>query len=228
MPRWQILVVLLLTFVGSCAPVPAQQLDDECRQVDSAAGVVMTDNKPDRDNGDNSKSVSPQLGVNRELGTAAVSGEGEGEASGLNGVLGAGVGSRLNGIPGEGVGSGLNGIPGAATGSGLNGVAGAATGSGLNRVPEEAGAGHGLRGAPELGSVPFKYVGNSFSCIFHRPSCPFAQCISANHLRFFARRFHATDRGYRPCGYCLPKSWTTVHVVLMSNQSQRAPPEAKP
>lgn len=78
------------------------------------------------------------------------------------------------------------------------------------------------------GAVPFKYVGNSFSCIFHRPSCPFGQCISAHHLRFFARRFNAIDAGYRPCGYCLPKTWTTVHAVLLGKQSQRAPPAVTP
>lgn len=70
-------------------------------------------------------------------------------------------------------------------------------------------------------ALPFKYVGNSYSCIFHRPSCPFGQCISAHHVRFFAKRFNATAAGYRPCGYCLPKNWTTVHAVLLGNQSQR-------
>jgi methylphosphotriester-DNA--protein-cysteine methyltransferase len=76
--------------------------------------------------------------------------------------------------------------------------------------------------------VPFKYVGNSFSCIFHRPSCPFGQCISEHHLRFFARRFNAIDAGYRPCEYCLPKTWTAVHAVLIGQQSQRAKPEVVP
>jgi len=68
-------------------------------------------------------------------------------------------------------------------------------------------------------AVPFKYVGNQFSCIFHRPSCPFAQCISAHHLRFFPRRCNATDQGFKPCRYCLPPFWTTVQAVLIGNPS---------
>jgi hypothetical protein len=65
------------------------------------------------------------------------------------------------------------------------------------------------------GRPPFKYVGKSFSNKFHRPSCPFAQCMSSNHLVFFEHRHDATDRGFKPCKYCLPANWKTVHAVIL-------------
>jgi len=65
---------------------------------------------------------------------------------------------------------------------------------------------------------PFKYVGNTFSSKFHRPSCPFAKCISHRHLVFFGRRFNAVDAGYKPCQYCLPPDWKTVHLVVLGHR----------
>jgi len=68
-----------------------------------------------------------------------------------------------------------------------------------------------------LQPLPFKYIGNSFSGKFHRPSCPFAKCISSRHLVLFARRKDATDQMFVTCRYCLPPSWTQVHATILSN-----------
>jgi Metal binding domain of Ada len=69
---------------------------------------------------------------------------------------------------------------------------------------------------------PFKYVGNTFSSKFHRPSCPFAKCMSSYHLVFFEHRHDATDRGFTPCKYCLPPDWKTVHAVILPAQKTSA------
>jgi hypothetical protein len=82
----------------------------------------------------------------------------------------------------------------------------------------------GAEPAGESLAPTFKYVGNSFSSKFHRPSCPFAKCISAWHLELFAQRHDATDQGYKPCRYCLPQSWTSVHAVLLNGGNKRAAP----
>jgi len=71
-----------------------------------------------------------------------------------------------------------------------------------------------------LQPLPFKYIGNSFSSKFHRPSCPFARCISSRHLVLFARRKDATDQKFVPCRYCLPPSWTQVHAIILSSTSR--------
>jgi hypothetical protein len=79
------------------------------------------------------------------------------------------------------------------------------------------------RAEPTLAALPFKYVGNKFSSKFHRPSCPFAKCISHCHLVYFARRYNATDAGYAPCQYCLPRDWKTVHLVVLGHANGNSP-----
>jgi hypothetical protein len=64
-------------------------------------------------------------------------------------------------------------------------------------------------------TLPVKYWGNSFSLKFHRPSCPFAQAISADHVMFFNFRKQAVDSGQTPCRYCLPPFWTTVKASIL-------------
>lgn len=64
-------------------------------------------------------------------------------------------------------------------------------------------------------NLPIKYWGNSFSLKFHRPSCPFAKAMSADHVMFFNFRREAVDSGQVPCRYCLPPNWTTVRATIM-------------
>jgi hypothetical protein len=72
-------------------------------------------------------------------------------------------------------------------------------------------------------TLPVKYWGNSFSLKFHRPSCPFAQAMSADHVMFFNFRKQAVDGGQTPCRYCLPPFWTTVKAsILPSPHSQES------
>jgi hypothetical protein len=77
--------------------------------------------------------------------------------------------------------------------------------------------------------LPIKYWGNTFSLKFHRPSCPFAQAMSAHHVIFFNFRKQAVEAGQAPCRYCLPPNWTTVKAVLLkpsnSVQERLLPPE---
>jgi len=49
----------------------------------------------------------------------------------------------------------------------------------------------------------YKYVGNSFSFKFHRPSCPFAKAMWRGHVIKFQYRKQAIDAGQKPCRYCL-------------------------
>ena len=75
-------------------------------------------------------------------------------------------------------------------------------------------------------SLPVKYLGNSFSGKFHRPSCPFARAMDARHVMFFNFRREAVENGQSPCRYCLPANWTTVKAVLLNPNS--APPQPIP
>ena len=70
--------------------------------------------------------------------------------------------------------------------------------------------------------LPYKYWGNSFSLKFHRPSCPFAQAMNPRHLELFHFRREAIEKGEKPCRYCLPPYWTSVHCVLLSEPSKKA------
>jgi hypothetical protein len=71
----------------------------------------------------------------------------------------------------------------------------------------------------DSGETPvFKYVGNKFSSKFHRPSCPFAKAMSQYHLVFFRERHDAVDQGFKPCKYCLPAQWKTVHLLILPSQ----------
>lgn len=67
-----------------------------------------------------------------------------------------------------------------------------------------------------LESACVKYVGNSFSHKFHRPSCPFAKQIWPSRLKTFRFRQDAVDDDYTPCHYCLPRVWLTVHACIIS------------
>src|SRR5579871_6046370 len=66
--------------------------------------------------------------------------------------------------------------------------------------PEKSGETKTDDGGGSIGSgerqPPFKYVGNTFSSKFHRPSCPFAKAINFHHLVFFEHRHDAIDRGF--------------------------------
>ena len=68
-------------------------------------------------------------------------------------------------------------------------------------------------------ATPAQYWGNSFSLKFHRPSCPFAQAMNPIHVQFFQSRHAAIEQGERPCRYCLPPYWTSVHCVLLTKPS---------
>jgi hypothetical protein len=83
-----------------------------------------------------------------------------------------------------------------------------------NGPPGDGGA-NGNRCWQSGSGLPFKYVGNSFSSKFHRPSCMFAKCISSYHAVFFAQRHNAIEGGYTPCRWCLPPNWKTVHLIIV-------------
>lgn len=81
--------------------------------------------------------------------------------------------------------------------------------------------------------LPVKYIGNSQSHKFHRPSCPFARIMASNkRMQFYFRR-QAVGCGQKPCRYCLPAVWQVVRARLLtpldsdkakSSQSVTAPP----
>lgn len=58
--------------------------------------------------------------------------------------------------------------------------------------------------AVDTASLPYKYVGSTFSHIFHRPSCWFAKKIWVEHLELFHFRKEAVGAGYKACRWCLP------------------------
>lgn len=68
----------------------------------------------------------------------------------------------------------------------------------------------------------YKYVGNSFSFKFHRPSCPFARAMWRGHVVKFQYRKQAIDAGQKPCRYCLPPYWKSVGAKIL-----RATPESQ-
>jgi hypothetical protein len=70
---------------------------------------------------------------------------------------------------------------------------------------------------PEL--LPYKYVGNSFSLKFHRPSCPFAKAMHYSRLTLFHFRKEAITAGMKPCRYCLPPSWGTLKGTILPQES---------
>ncbi len=69
----------------------------------------------------------------------------------------------------------------------------------------------------------YKYVGNSFSFKFHRPSCPFAKAMWRGHVVKFQYRKQAIDAGQKPCRYCLPPYWKSVGAKILktSPESQK-------
>lgn len=78
----------------------------------------------------------------------------------------------------------------------------------------------------EFNQLPYKYIGNSFSGKFHRPSCKFAKVMSVKHVCLFHFRRQAIDDGQIPCRYCLPPTWKTVKARLLPgsrSQQQVAP-----
>jgi hypothetical protein len=83
--------------------------------------------------------------------------------------------------------------------------------------------------------LPYKYIGNSFSRKFHRPSCPFAKVMWSKRMELFQMRKQAIDGGYSPCHYCLPQVWTRVQGTIKSlpqkdqgGADATANPEANP
>jgi hypothetical protein len=86
---------------------------------------------------------------------------------------------------------------------------------------QEAGPHDGNR-SPGF-ECPYKYIGNSFSHVFHRPSCPFAKKIWPSRIELFHYRRQAIDNLYSPCHYCLPPVWLEVHAVLLTRQLQSDP-----
>lgn len=78
----------------------------------------------------------------------------------------------------------------------------------------------------DFNQLPYKYIGNSFSGKFHRPSCKFAKVMSVKHVCLFHFRRQAIDDGQIPCRYCLPPTWKTIKARLLprcQSQLQIAP-----
>jgi hypothetical protein len=63
--------------------------------------------------------------------------------------------------------------------------------------------------------LPYKYVGNRWSKKFHRPSCLFAKRIWPKRLRLFHFRKDAVAAEFKPCNWCLPRTWTTLHGAII-------------
>jgi len=80
-------------------------------------------------------------------------------------------------------------------------------------------SGTSMLSGSEVVNLPVKYIGNSESRKFHRPSCPYA-CIMAHskRVRFYYRR-QAVACGHIPCRYCLPPVWKVVRARLQSPAS---------
>lgn len=64
--------------------------------------------------------------------------------------------------------------------------------------------------------LPVKYVGNTDSLKFHRPSCPFAQVMYRRRRLDFHFRHEAIERGFSPCCWCLPKRWKHLEGRLLT------------
>ncbi len=79
-------------------------------------------------------------------------------------------------------------------------------------------AGNSRSESDPYADLPYKYVGNSFSHKFHRPSCPFARAMSPAHLCLFHFRKQAVEAAYLPCRYCLPPDWKTVGAVILPRE----------
>jgi len=71
---------------------------------------------------------------------------------------------------------------------------------------------------PEM--LPYKYVGNSFSLKFHRPSCPFAKAMHYSRISLFHFRREAITAGMKPCRYCLPPAWGTLKGTILPQQGE--------
>ena len=83
-------------------------------------------------------------------------------------------------------------------------------------------------GSAEKGTVAvpqIKYVGNSFSLKFHRPSCPFAKAMFDGNLVLFPFRHNAIESGYAPCRYCLPPHWKSVSGQVITKPACEKPDE---
>ncbi len=65
-------------------------------------------------------------------------------------------------------------------------------------------------------ATEYMYIGNNFSCKFHRPKCPFAQAMRTTRRVYCRFRSDAVSLGYKPCRYCLPQRWTTVRAELLN------------
>jgi hypothetical protein len=63
----------------------------------------------------------------------------------------------------------------------------------------------------------YKYIGNSSSFKFHRPSCPFARAMWRGHIIKFHYRKQAIDAGQKPCRYCLPPFWKSVGAKILKD-----------
>lgn len=77
-------------------------------------------------------------------------------------------------------------------------------------------------------ALPVKYVGNSESHKFHRPSCPYARIMAhSKRMQFYFRR-QAVACGHVPCRYCLPQRWTFVRARLLTplTDDKDRPPDA--
>lgn len=68
----------------------------------------------------------------------------------------------------------------------------------------------------ETRSLPVRYIGNSFSQKFHIPSCPFAQAMWRRRRLEFHFRHEATELGFRPCCWCLPKRWKHLEGRILT------------
>jgi len=65
-------------------------------------------------------------------------------------------------------------------------------------------------------NLPVKYVGNSVSLKFHKPSCPFARVMSYSKRVQFHFRRQAVACGHKPCRYCLPQTWTVCRAKILT------------
>ncbi len=85
--------------------------------------------------------------------------------------------------------------------------------------PLDVQSGNAERGAqsiqPKEQNLPLKYIGNSFSLKFHRPSCPFAKAMWSERVVLFHFRKEAISGGFKPCRYCLPPVWKSVSCKLL-------------
>ncbi|MBX9571310.1 MAG: hypothetical protein K2X77_20610 [Candidatus Obscuribacterales bacterium] len=64
-------------------------------------------------------------------------------------------------------------------------------------------------------SPAYRYIGNLISNKFHRPGCTFGESMAKKKRIHFQYRRDAIESGMKPCNWCLPRWWKSVHCRII-------------